>query len=378
MAWTISAADRTRRLVAGAHQRRLARDGDVVRRHARPGARRVGCARRRGRRPAGPRAGAHRRGDGVGGGGQAGLVERVAVRVVGVLAGQQAHGGAGLAAAAGLLDAPVLEAQAEAVAVLDEDLGEVAAVPQRALDGGVEQAGVERGDVHQAPPVNESRTPAASGLQLGGTRGRERRASCGAAVRQAELDGRRRDARRAPAPPRRVPATRAAASGDDGDACAPSLCLLRRRTRRRGRCAGRTAGADGRRGPVTATMRAAVGLEHGDGAAVLRHDDVLEAAVAGLPPRGGGRLPEPAGRLGDVPSRRRPGRGATTSPSASSTATRVMSVETSSRSRMASSTVRASSLRVRMRPYDHPAARLLSRLARARTCRAARSGRRRS
>ena len=74
----------------------------------------------------------------------------VAVGVIGVLAAEQAHGGADLAAAARLLDAAVLEAQAERVAVLDEHLGEVAATRQGAGDDGLEQTGVEARDVHSA------------------------------------------------------------------------------------------------------------------------------------------------------------------------------------------------------------------------------------
>ena len=140
-------------------------------------------------------AGAHRRGDGVGGGGQAGLVERVAVGVVGALAGQQAHGGADLAAAARLLDAAVLEAQAEAVAVLHVDLGEVAAAAQRARDGRLQQRRVEalRCPSGASARARRGRAPASASSSAARRVGR-RPARARAPSAETELDGGRRGA----------------------------------------------------------------------------------------------------------------------------------------------------------------------------------------
>ncbi len=98
-------------------------------------------------RPAGTAA--QRRGDGVGGALQVGFGEVVGVRVVGAVAAREPHAEARLAAAGGALDAPLFEREAERAAVLDEDLGEVAAVAQGTADGGVEQVRGEVVELHQ-------------------------------------------------------------------------------------------------------------------------------------------------------------------------------------------------------------------------------------
>ena len=178
----------------------------------------------------------------------------VAVGVVGALAREQPDGGAGLPAAAGLFDAPVLEAQAEAVAVFHEDLGEITTAAQRPLDRGLQEAGVEGCEVHQAPPVSESRTPAAS-VSSSMVRGSERSSVCTEPSSSAELHDGLRRAGRAPAPPDEA-GDGAGSGGDEGDVarlhCASSPpANASPRQVRRSNSSRATAG----RGPVTATAR---------------------------------------------------------------------------------------------------------------------------
>ena len=88
MTWAISAPADARRLVGRAQQLRLARDGHLVRRHH-DGVRAGGAAHRaQVHDPAPPAPARSGRRDGVGGRGQARLVDLVAVGVVGALAAQ--------------------------------------------------------------------------------------------------------------------------------------------------------------------------------------------------------------------------------------------------------------------------------------------------
>ena len=78
-----------------------------------------------------------------------GFGDVVAVRVVGTLATRETHPEARFATSGGALDAPVFERQAQGATILDEDLGEVAAVAQGAPDRGVEQIRCQVIELHQ-------------------------------------------------------------------------------------------------------------------------------------------------------------------------------------------------------------------------------------
>ena len=236
------------------------------------------------------RAGAHRGGHGVGRGRQARLVDVVAVGVVGVLAGEETHGGADLATAAGLLDAPVLEAQAEAVAVLHEDLGEVTAAAQRPLDGRLQQAGVEG-----------MRRP--SGASGRASRGRAAASASSSAVEWSERPARGRRRRRVPAAraarpgrprggaTRRRPATAPAAAATratlraftapppDGERVAQAGAQVEQQQ------------PDGRPRAGAGDGPVAVRLDDGDDAAGDGHDDVLQRRRRRSRRRGGSPRP---------------------------------------------------------------------------------------
>ena len=245
---------RARGLVTGAHELGLARDGHLARRCEHGVLARVGQdgAEVDDRGAAGARA--DRGGDGVGRGREARLVDGVAVGVVGALAREQADGGAGLPAAAGLLDAPVLEPQPEALAVFDEHLGEVTAPAQRPLHGRTQQGGVEGCDVHQAPPVRESRTPAAS-VSSSTVEGSDRSSVRTAPSRRPSCTRGSAGAARPAAPPHET-GDGAGRKDREGDGArphrvSPSAGKASPRQVRRSKSSRPTAG----RGPVTATAR---------------------------------------------------------------------------------------------------------------------------